>query len=149
VTDRHRANQEVVAELQAEVERESAGTSGVEGVAARLRAGAKYRQRLLAEAEHSSPADESEIGQLGWLSAHPSLASRLKRLQRMGAHVDPRTLEEGTSGRQMTLGLLLLSPVFALVAVLLGVVVVLCTGLILVFMMIPMGIVYAVFELLF
>ena len=42
-----------------------------------------------------------------------------------------------------------MSPLLALIVFLLGIVVVLATGLVIVFMMIPMGIVYLVFELLF
>ncbi|MCC7368562.1 MAG: M48 family metalloprotease [Chloroflexi bacterium] len=148
VTDRHRVNQEVVQELQAEVERESVGKSGAERVAARLRAGHKYRQRLEAEADQTTP-DESEIGQLGWLSMHPPLASRLKRLQKMGAHVDPEAFEGSWTSKLQLVMLAIFSPLFLLIAFLMGVVVVLCTGLILVFMMIPMAIVYAIFEWLF
>ena len=40
------------------------------------------------------------IGKLGWLSVHPSLASRLKRLQKMGAHVDPEALEDASTSKQ-------------------------------------------------
>ena len=148
VTDRHRETQAVIEEMREAVERESAGKSGAEGVAARLRAGARYRQRLAAQADASSPDDQSEIGQFGWLSVHPSLQSRLKRLQKMGAQIDPAALEDPSS-KHTALMLLVLSPVFALVAFLMGVVVVLSTGLVLVFMMIPMGIVYAIFEWLF
>jgi Zn-dependent protease with chaperone function len=149
VTDRARANERTVAELQAEIERESAGRSGVERVAARLRAGDRYRQRLQAEAAAASPYDEPEIGQLGWLSVHPSLQSRLKRLQEMGARVDEAVFRSPRSSQQTALLWLAMSPLIALIAVLLGVVVVLSTGLVLVFMMIPMGIVYLVFESLF
>lgn len=154
VTDRHRDTQAVIEEMRAEVERESEGKSGVDQVAARLRAGARYRQRLEAAADASSPSDESpsdesEIGQMGWLSVHPSLQSRLKRLQKMGAQVAPEALTGGTPSNQLLLGLLLFSPLLVLIAFLMGVVVVLCTGLIIVFMMIPMGIVYAIFEWLF
>ena len=149
VTDRHRETQAVIEEMHEAVERESAGRSGVDGVAARLRAGARYRQRLAAQADAATSEDESEIGQFGWLSVHPSLVSRLKRLQKMGAHIDPAALEESPRSKPTTLVLLIISPLFAIVAVLMGVVVVLCTGLVLVFMMIPMGIVYAIFEWLF
>lgn len=148
VTDRHRETQAVMEEMHEAVERESAGKSGAEGVAARLRAGARYRQRLAAQADASTTDDQSEIGQFGWLSVHPSLQSRLKRLQKMGAHVDPAALED-PSRKQTMLALLIFSPLFALIAFLMGVVVVLCTGLVLVFMMIPMGVVYAIFEWLF
>jgi Zn-dependent protease with chaperone function len=148
VTDRARAQQEDLAELQAEVERESAGTSGADRVVARLRAGNRYRQRLLAEAD-SMADDESEIGQLGWVSVHPSLPSRLKRLQAMGARVDEAVFASKRRPAQDALLLLAMSPLIALIVFLLGVVVVLSTGLVIVFMMIPMGIVYLVFELLF
>jgi Zn-dependent protease with chaperone function len=149
VTDRHRETQAMIEEMRETVERESAGTFGSEGVAARLRAGARYRQRLAAHAGAASADDESEIGQFGWLSVHPPLASRLKRLQKMGAHVDASALETDASGKRTALALVLFSPLFALIAFLMGVVVVLSTGLVLVFMMIPMGIVYAIFEWLF
>lgn len=151
VTDRARARAEDVAELQAEIDRESAGRTGADRIAARLRAGNAYRRRLQAEAEAQATAggaDESELGHLGWLSVHPSLQSRLRRLQAMGAHVDPRDLDDGR-GRQFWIGLAIVSPLFALVAVLMGLVVVMATGLVVVFMMIPLALVYAVFELLF
>ena len=149
VTDRERARQVDVAELRAEVERESAGKSGVERVAARLRAGNRYRQRLAAEADATSPAEESELGGTSWVSAHPSLPSRLKRLKAMGAHVDEAVFASERRRPQDTIVLLAMSPLIALVVFLLGVVVVLATGLVVVFMMIPMGIVYLVFEALF
>lgn len=149
VTDRHRAHREVMEEMQEEVEREGAGKSGAEQIAARLRAGHRYRQRLMAEADASTSDDQSEIGQFGWLSVHPSLQSRLKRLQKMGAHVSAEALEAGTSSKQMMLAMLVFSPFLVLIAFLIGVVVVLSTGLVLVFMMIPMGVVYAIFEWLF
>jgi Zn-dependent protease with chaperone function len=149
VTDRARAQQEDIAELHAEVERESAGKSGVDRVAARLRAGNRYRQRLAAEADAADPADESELGQMSWVSVHPSLPSRLKRLQAMGAHVDEAVFAEQRRRPQDLVLLLAMSPLIALIVFLLGVVVVLSTGLVLVFMMIPMGIVYLVFEALF
>ena len=150
VTDRARAREADVAELQAEVERESGGTSGVDRMAVRLRAGDRYRQRLLAEDEASRAIDESEIGQLGWVSVHPSLQSRLKRLRAMGAHVDEAALAgpRRWSAQDWVL-IAAMSPLIALIVFLLGIVVLLSTGLVLVFMMIPMGIVYLVFEVLF
>ena len=83
------------------------GRTGADRIAARLRAGNAYRRRLQAEAEAQATAggaDESELGHLGWLSVHPSLQSRLRRLQAMGAHVDPRDLDDGR-GRQFWIGL--------------------------------------------
>ena len=143
VTDRARAREAEIAELRAEVERESAGKSGVDRVAARLRAGDRYRQRLLAEDEASRGMDESEIGQMGWVSVHPSLPSRSKRLRAMGARVDEAALGEPAQvGRRIGLLIAAMSPLIALIVFLLGVVVVLSTGLVIVFMMIPMGIVY-------
>jgi Zn-dependent protease with chaperone function len=149
VTDQARAREGEIAVLQAEVEQESAGKSGVERVASRLRAGDRYRQRLLAEDEASRMADESEIGQMGWVSVHPSLPSRLKRLQAMGARVDEAALSSPRKSPQDWVFLAAMSPLIALIVFLLGVVVVLSMGLVIVFMMIPMGIVYLVFELLF
>jgi len=151
VTDRARAQKEDLEALQAELEQESAGKSGAEKVAARLRAGNRYRQRLQAEADNTDGGDQdqSEIGQMGWLSVHPTLQSRLKRLQAMGAHVSAEALDDGGAGKKMWLSLLIFSPFLALVVFLMGVVVVLATGLVIVFMMIPMALVYAVFEWLF
>jgi hypothetical protein len=149
VTQRAREHEEMLSELRAEVARESEGKSGVDRVAARLRAGDRYRQRLLAEEEETASFDEPEIGQASWISAHPSLPSRLKRLQAMGAHVSEAVFASSTKPKQTALMWLVLSPLMALVAVLLGVVVVLSTGLVVVFMMIPMGIVYLVFKTLF
>ena len=93
--------------------------------------------------------DQSEIGQLGWVSAHPSLQSRLKRLRAMGAHVDEAALAGPQRSVQDWVVIAAMSPLLALIVFLLGIVVVLATGLVIVFMMIPMGIVYLVFELLF
>ena len=149
VTEGARAREKDVAELRAEVERESAGTSGVDRMAARLRAGDRYRQRVLAEDEASRAVDQSELGQMSWVSVHPSLPSRLKRLQAMGANVDPAALASQRKTPQDWVFMLAMSPLIALIVFLLGVVVVLSTGLVIVFMMIPMGIVYLVFELLF
>lgn len=116
---------------------------------AELRAGDRYRQRLLAEDEASRAVDQSELGQMSWVSVHPSLPSRLKRLQAMGANVDPAALASQRKTPQDWVFMLAMSPLIALIVFLLGVVVVLSTGLVIVFMMIPMGIVYLVFELLF
>jgi Zn-dependent protease with chaperone function len=149
VTDRARAREADIAELRAEAERESEGTSGLDRMAARLRAGDRYRQRLLAEDEASRGTDESEIGQLGWVSVHPSLPSRLKRLRAMGAHVDEAALAGPKRSPQDWVLIAAMSPLLALIVFLLGIVVLLSTGLVIVFMMIPMGIVYLVFESLF
>jgi Zn-dependent protease with chaperone function len=150
VTQRAREHEErLVTGLRDEVERESEGTSGVDRVAARLRAGDRYRQRLLAEEEETASFDEPEIGQFSWISAHPPLPSRLKRLQAMGAHVSEAVFASPTKPKHTALMWLVVSPLFALVAVLLGVVVVLSTGLVVVFMMVPMGVVYLVFKTLF
>lgn len=116
---------------------------------AELRAGDRYRQRLLAEDEASRAVDQSELGQMSWVSVHPSLPSRLKRLQAMGANVDPAALASQRKTPQDWVFMLAMSPLIALIVFLLGVVVALSTGLVIVFMMIPMGIVYLVFELLF
>ena len=149
VTDRARAQQEDIAELKVEVERESAGKSGVDRVASRLRAGDRYRQRLLAEDEASRAVDESELGQMSWVSVHPSLPSRLKRLQAMGAQVDEAVFASQRTSPTDWVFMLAMSPFIALIVLLLGVTVVLSSGLVIVSMMIPMGIVYLVFELLF
>jgi Zn-dependent protease with chaperone function len=153
VTDQARMRDAEMAELRAEIERESAGKSSVERMAVSLRAGNRYRQRLAAAADDESSAttsvDESEIGQFGWLSVHPPLPSRLNRLQAMGAHVDEAALQQAHTTRQVLLGALIFSPLLVLIGLLLGVVVVLATGLTIVFMMIPMGIVYYVFEWLY
>jgi Zn-dependent protease with chaperone function len=150
VTRRAREYEEKsVAELREEVARAGDGTSGLDRMAAQLRAGQRYRQRLLADEEETTSFDEPEIGQLSWISAHPPLPSRLKRLQAMGAHVSEAAFASPTKPKQTALMWLVLSPLMALVAVLLGVVVVLSTGLVVVFMMIPMGIVNLVFKTLF
>jgi Zn-dependent protease with chaperone function len=150
VTDRKRANDEDVAKMLAEVERESAGRSGAERMAARLRAGNRYRQRLQAESAASPPEDESELGgELGWISVHPSLKSRLKRLRAMGAHVEASEPATPRNPVHVALAIVIFGPFAVLIAFLLGLVVVLATGLTIVFMMIPMGIVYFVFEWLF
>jgi hypothetical protein len=67
----------------------------------------------------------------------------------MGAHV--RADEGGRSMKPAQIGLLVVFgvPLALLIAVLLGIVVVLSTGLTIVFMMIPMAVVYWVFEWLF
>jgi hypothetical protein len=150
VTRRAREYEEkFVAELREEVARAGDGTSGLDRMAAQLRAGQRYRQRLLADEEETTSFDEPEIGQSSWISAHPPLPSRLKRLQAMGAHVSEAAFANPTKPKQTALMWLVLSPLMALIAVLLGVVVVLSTGLVVVFMMIPMGIVYLVFKTLF
>ena len=94
-------------------------------------------------------AGESEIGTLGWISPHPSLKSRLKRLRALGAHVDERALQGGMAPKQMALLVLVGVPIGLLIGALLSVVVVLATGLVIVFMMIPMGLIYFLFEWLF
>jgi Zn-dependent protease with chaperone function len=138
-----------VAAMMAEVERESAGKSTVERLAARARAGSRYRQRLEAAADAGGPDDESEMGGLSWVSFHPSLAKRLKRLQAMGAHIDDPEPASRRNPVQVGLIVAFATPLAALIAFLLGVVVVLATGLTIVFMMIPMGIVYWVYEWLY
>jgi Zn-dependent protease with chaperone function len=163
-----------VAEMLSEIDRENAGKSGADLLAARMKAGARYRLRLAAaaaqrEAESraryqeaadgsvapgpESPSDtgvaDEEMGGLSWVSFHPSLAKRLKRLRAMGAHV--RADEGGRPMNPAQIGLLLAFgvPLALLMAVLLGIVVVLSTGLTIIFMMIPMAVVYWVFEWLF
>jgi hypothetical protein len=163
-----------VAEMLAEIERESAGKRGPDLLAARMRAGVRYRQRLAASTEAQAQAesgagaqthgqsgsttpsgadghapDESDIGGLSWVSFHPSMASRLKRLRAMGAHVSDAGLERPRSSAQIALIAAIVAPLAIVIAVLLGLAVVLATGLTVIFMMIPMGIVYAVFEWLF
>lgn len=150
VTDRARRHERYEAELaalRAEIEREAAGQPAPERVVARLRAANRVRQQLAAEAE--AAADEPEIGQLGWVAVHPPLASRLKRLQAMGAQIAVGAPRTGLPDTRTLLLALVLVPVFALVGVLITIAVVLSTALVVVFMMIPLGIVYAVFELLF
>jgi len=85
----------------------------------------------------------------GWVSPHPSLQKRLKRLQAQGAHVDTSTFKRGPTPAQIGLMVLIFGPLIALCTVLLGVAAVLATGLTIVFMMIPLAIVYGIFELLF
>jgi Zn-dependent protease with chaperone function len=138
-----------VAAMQAEVERESAGKSTAERLAARARAGSRYRRRLEAAADATGPDDESEMGGLSWVSFHPSLAKRLKRLQAMGARIDDPGAARPTNPVQVALIVAFATPIAALLAFLLGLVVVLATGLTIVFMMIPMGIVYWIFEWLY
>jgi hypothetical protein len=145
--------------MLAEIERESAGKQGADLLAARMRAGARYRQRLAAlgqarapqgaDASSSSSADAGEMGGLSWVSFHPSLASRLTRLRAMGAHVSDPDLGRPRRPLQTVVLLAFGLPIGALIAVLLGIVVVLATGLTVLFMMIPMAVVYAVFEWLF
>ena len=65
---------------------------------------------------------------------------------RTGRRADVQRYREAMSFRRILLALV---AVAAVIAVLLGVVVVLATGLTVVFMMIPLGIVYAVFEWLY
>ena len=149
VTDRKRVNEAVLAEMRAEVERESAGKSGTERLVARMRAGSKYAHRLRADADVSEPDTDAEMGGLSWVSFHPSLPSRLKRLRAMGAHVREGALGKPHSPAQIALMVAIFAPLALLIAFLLSVVVVLSTGLTIVFMMIPMAIVYAVFEWLF
>lgn len=169
-----------VAEVLSEIERETAGKTGADLLSARMKAGARYRQRLMtaaakyeaeeqaryraaagahASAEARAPSDaqtstdagvpDDEMGGLSWVSFHPSLAKRLKRLQAMGAHVDDDAF--GRPRKPLPIGLILVFglPLALLMVVLLSIVVVLCTGLTIVFMMIPMAVVYAVFEWLF
>lgn len=91
---------------------------------------------------------DDDVGGLSWVSFHPSLAKRLKRLRALGASV--RAPEPERQGPAQTVLLVLVgAPLAAIVAVLLGVVVVLATGLTVLFMMIPLGIVYWVFEWLY
>src|SRR5215212_888524 len=138
-----------IAEMRAEVERESAGKSGVDLVGARLRAGSRYRRRLAASADATPADEEAEAGGLSWVSFHPSLGERLKRLQAMGAHVEASAPAPSRNPLHIGLIALIVAPLAALIAVLLSVVVVLATGLTVAFMMIPLAIVYAVFEWLF
>ena len=68
----------------------------------------------------------------------------------MGAHVDEAALAGPRRWSVQDWVLIAaMSPLIALIVFLLGIVVLLSTGLVLVFMMIPMGIVYLVFEVLF
>jgi Zn-dependent protease with chaperone function len=138
-----------VAAMAAEVERESAGKSAAERLAARARVGSRYRRRLEAAADSAGPDDESEMGGLSWVSFHPSLAKRLKRLRAMGAHIASEEPARPRNPVHVALMVAFVAPLAALIAFLLGLVVVLSTGLTIVFMMIPMGIVYWVFEWLY
>ena len=108
-----------------------------------------YQQRLEATPDTQTPEDEAEIGGLSWVSFHPSLSSRLKRLRAMGAHVEDDRPRKRSNPAGLALLIAIVAPLAVLMAVLLGLVVVLTTGLTVVFMMIPLAIVYAVFELLF
>lgn len=148
VTNEARVNEAVMEQLRAEAEAEGEGKSTPERIAARLRAGQKYAAHVRAESE-ASEAKDSDMGGLSWISFHPSLPSRLKRLRAMGAHVDEAVFKSRMTGQQMAIMAAVITPLAAVVAVLLGVAIVLATGLVIVFMMIPMGIVYWTFELLF
>jgi Zn-dependent protease with chaperone function len=94
-------------------------------------------------------ASDDEVGGLSWVSFHPSLESRLKRLRALGARVDDPAPERPRHPAQTALMVAIVAPFAAIIAVLLGVVVVLATGLTVVFMMIPLGIVYFFFEWLY
>jgi Zn-dependent protease with chaperone function len=92
----------------------------------------------------------SEIGgNLGWLSPHPSLKSRLKRLQALGAYVDERVFSGGMTPTQVALMILVGGPIGLLIGALMTVALTLATGLVIVFMMIPMALIYFLFEWLF
>ena len=102
VTDRARAREADVAELQAEVERESAGKSGVDRMAARLRAGDRYRQRLLAEDEASRGCGPVRDRAVGLGLGAPIAPEPAQAAPAMGAHVDEAALAESSDGRSRT-----------------------------------------------
>ena len=92
---------------------------------------------------------QSELSQFGWVALHPSLEKRLHRLRALGTQVELAAPDRSTYSLGAILGMLAFSPLLLLVVVLLGIAIALSTGLVVVFMMIPMMLVYGLFELLF
>ncbi|MCC6178757.1 MAG: M48 family metalloprotease [Chloroflexi bacterium] len=97
----------------------------------------------------STQSADSELSTFGWIDPHPPLEKRLERLRALGAHVADPVNQQSMSSSQKALMAVVLGPLGLLIAVLMSIAVVLATGLAVVFMMIPMALVYAVFELLF
>jgi Zn-dependent protease with chaperone function len=155
-TRRHERRSEA---LRQQIERDTAGKKGASRLFAAINSqyqvSQERRAEILAEAEREERTEqedrqESTDGLHSWISPHPSLQRRLKRLQAQGAHVDSASFgRPGPTPKQIFWMVAIFGPLIALCVVLMSIAVVLATGLTIVFMMIPLAIVYAIFELLF
>jgi Zn-dependent protease with chaperone function len=108
--------------------------------------------RLRAARHKASPELQAKGGQTGleaqsFLSFHPPLKKRLKRLERMGAHLQADVHRKmGLGGRLVVAALMLIFvPLLALVAGLMLVVIAMMIGLNLVFLTLWLAVIHAIF----
>ena len=120
-TRRYDLRREAVRE---QIERETDGKTGASKAYAAINAYAQEapeapRRRSWLRPRKTTPNGDGG-GLHSWISPHPSLQSRLKRLQAQGAHVDAAAFAEaGPTPKQMALIVLVGGPLIALCAVLL------------------------------
>jgi Zn-dependent protease with chaperone function len=108
--------------------------------------------RLRAARHIDSPQSPAKSGQTGlqsqsFLSFHPPLKKRLKRLERMGAHLQADVHHKTGKGGRLILGalMLILVPLMALVAGLMLVVIAMMIGLNLLFLTLWLAVIHAIF----
>jgi hypothetical protein len=109
--------------------------------------------RLRAARHVDNPQPQSKSGQTGlqnqsFLSFHPPLKKRLKRLERMGAHLQADVPRKTGLGGRLILGvlMLILVPLMALVAGLMLVVIAMMIGLNLLFLTLWLAVIHAIFT---
>jgi Zn-dependent protease with chaperone function len=108
--------------------------------------------RLRAARHIDSPQPQAKSGQTGlqsqsFLSFHPPLKKRLKRLERMGAHLQADVHRKAGVGGRLILAalMLILVPLMALVAGLMLVVIAMMIGLNLLFLTLWLAVIHAIF----
>jgi hypothetical protein len=109
--------------------------------------------RLRAARHTDSPQSPAKSGQTGlqsqsFLSFHPPLKKRLKRLERMGAHLQADVHHKAGIGGRVVMAVLMLIfvPLMALVAGLMLVVIAMMIGLNLLFLTLWLALIHAIFT---
>jgi hypothetical protein len=108
--------------------------------------------RLQAESRQGSARDQAKRGQTGlqtqsFLSFHPPLKKRMKRLERMGAHFSAAAHSRMSTGVRIFMGVLfaIIVPLMAVAGGLMLVVIAMMIGLNLVFLAIWLAVIHAIF----